>query len=178
MAPMHTRYCVACEEEFRPEIVHCSDCGGELEDRWETESPGLEPVAAEPEPSRPQKDYTAVFHAVDSGSLGRAAARLARADIAFTVTPGFDLMVLHEDSEAAMEILRGRAGAVSMPAGTDSAIVEGRCPACDGHVPDGSVECPECQLVVGNDQSFCESCRSVLDTDDEKCRECGAARGA
>ena len=34
---MRTRYCTNCEEEFRPEILRCSDCGGELEDRYEAQ---------------------------------------------------------------------------------------------------------------------------------------------
>ena len=31
----HVRVCRDCGEEYRPEIVRCADCGGELEDRYE-----------------------------------------------------------------------------------------------------------------------------------------------
>ena len=150
---MHTRHCVACDEEFRPEIVYCSDCGALLEDRWEGE--GAREPEPEPEvPPAPDVDYAPVFHAVDSGAVSRAAARLARAEIPFRVTPGFDLLVPHDALEAAMEVLKGREGALAVVAGADSALVEGRCPACDGHVPQGAIECPECGLVVGNDDSL------------------------
>ena len=40
----HVRVCRDCGEEYRPEIVRCADCGGELEDRYEgetDESPSL-----------------------------------------------------------------------------------------------------------------------------------------
>ena len=31
----HVRVCRECGEEYRPEIVRCADCGGELEDRYD-----------------------------------------------------------------------------------------------------------------------------------------------
>ena len=31
----HVRVCRECGEEYRPEIVRCADCGGELEDHYD-----------------------------------------------------------------------------------------------------------------------------------------------
>ncbi len=46
----HVRVCRDCGEEYRPDIVRCADCGGELVDRF----PGSEhePPAADAEAGR------------------------------------------------------------------------------------------------------------------------------
>ena len=45
----HVRVCRECGEEYRPEVVRCADCGGELEDRFEGEG------AESPPPRRPRR---------------------------------------------------------------------------------------------------------------------------
>ena len=42
--PDHVRVCRDCGEEYRPEIVRCADCGGELEDRYEGEARRASPA--------------------------------------------------------------------------------------------------------------------------------------
>jgi hypothetical protein len=154
---MHTRYCVECEEEFRPEIVHCSDCGALLEDRDEDGSgvtPEPSPDAEPASPSRrPPEGYVRVFDAVDVAAVRKAAARLAAAGLTFHVSgnsAGYDLLVPPEDGDAAIQVLRGRKGAVSRIPESESAAGDARCPACGTGVPAGAAECPECQLVVGD----------------------------
>jgi hypothetical protein len=149
---MHVRYCPACREEFRPEIVSCSDCGATLEDRYE-DQPGPVTVPEPPAdaPQAPREGGYRVFNSGDSAAVRRAAARLARAGIGFRVDPGFDVVVSQADIDAAAEALRGRAGAVSMTPEADAARNEGRCPACDAAVPAGTLECPDCGLAVGDE---------------------------
>jgi hypothetical protein len=152
---MHTRYCPACQEEFRPEIVSCSDCGAILEDRYGDEDAAVQaPLPETPRegPEISREDGFRVFSSSDSAAVQKAAARLRRAGVRVLVNPGFDILVTSADSDAAMEALRGRDGAVSMTPGADSARTEGRCPACGATVPAGAAECPECQLVVGDDE--------------------------
>ena len=156
---MHVRCCPECGEEFRPEIVNCSDCGALLQDRYEDEAgpPAVAPpVAAPPEavegpPSA--DDYAPVFTAIDSVGIRRAAAALADAGVVFRVSgsaTGFRLLVPLGSYDAAMEALRGREGAVSSLPDTDP-VPESHCPSCGAEVPAGAVECPECGLVVGDD---------------------------
>ncbi len=158
---MHTRYCPNCDEEFRPEILRCSDCGGELEDRYEEEDaegqPGAAAKAAEPElPEAPEppEAYQAVFQADDSTSIKDAGDRLAAAGLRFRVAASgiaFRVLVRVEDMPAAAAVLSGSEG--SMVASDDAPPAVGAeggvCPACGASVGAGVRECPECGLVVG-----------------------------
>ena len=49
----HVRVCRECGEEYRPEIVRCADCGGELEDRYEGEGARPSPTRRRRRPPRP-----------------------------------------------------------------------------------------------------------------------------
>lgn len=153
---MHTRYCPNCNDEFRPDIVRCSDCGGELEDRYDEED-GQEPREAQPpEPEAPPEEYLPVFGCMDSAALKEAADVLAAAGVAFRATgcaTGFQLLVRDPDRFAAAVALRGRDGALAIPADTEPAVGAegGACPACGAAVPARAAECPECALVVGGE---------------------------
>jgi hypothetical protein len=157
---VHTRYCTNCEEEFRPEILRCSDCGGELEDRYEEEDTEGRPVVAsrtaEPETPAPPEasdEYRAVFQSIESAPVKEAADGLAAAGLRFRVTAGgsgFTLLVRSEDVPAAAAALSGREGSLLIadaqpPVGAEG----GACPACGSSVAPGVLECPECGLVVG-----------------------------
>jgi hypothetical protein len=151
---MHVRSCPECGEEFRPEIVHCSDCGALLEDRYEGEAPAdaaASPGAPDAPPPLAAEDFILAFSGVDSVTVRRAAARLARAGIPFRLNSAYQVLVPREQGEAAMDALGGREGAVSKSAGSEAAAAEGRCPACEAALPAEAVECPECQLVVGGE---------------------------
>jgi hypothetical protein len=181
---MHTRYCGNCDEEFRPEILRCSDCGGELEDRYEDDdadgTPTAAPKAIEPAPPEPADAYEPVFRSRDSASLKEAADSLAAAGIPFRgdgSAAGFRLLVRSEDMPAAGAALSGKDGSlfVSDEAQPFVGVEGGVCPACGARVPAGVLECPECGLVVGAEPAKCESCGSPLGPADVKCPVCHPA---
>jgi hypothetical protein len=183
---MHVRYCVSCEEEFRPEIVRCSDCGGDLEDRYEEENgEGRGPAnAAETaaDLEEPPAEYLPVFGCRDSQSLKEAAACLAAARIPFRASgssTGFRLLVRKADESAAGVALQGREGtlAVTDDAQPSVSAEGGPCPACGANVPAGALECPECALVVGAEAARCESCGTALGPGDVQCPMCRGPEG-
>jgi len=181
---VHTRYCTNCDEEFRPEILRCSDCGGELEDRYEDEDapdrPVDVPAAAEPEAPEPPEAYQTVFQAGDSTSVKDAADCLAAAGLRVRVAAagiGFRLLVRSEDVSAAGAVLSGKEGSlVSDEAPPFVGVEGGRCPACGASVAAGVVECPGCGLVVGAEPARCESCGAPLGPGDVQCSACHPAR--
>jgi hypothetical protein len=178
---IYTRHCTNCGEEFRPGILRCSDCGGDLEDRYEEEegegSPLEEvetgaPVAPEPPPADQP-----VFYSPDSKSLKESADRLAGAGIAFRATgsgAGFQLLVRSEDLAKAGVALAGREGSLAARDDTqpDVGAEGGGCPACGAKVQAGVLECPECGLVVGAEAAQCHACGSSLGPADVQCPVC------
>jgi tRNA(Ile2) C34 agmatinyltransferase TiaS len=146
---MHIRKCPDCGEEFRPEIVRCSDCGATLVDHWEEEGgaeeqpgPGLE---AEVPPNLPvPSDHRPVASAPSAPEIEPMARRLGEAGIPFAVSGSihqFMLLVPEADVERAMALLAGpEAPAESSPV----------CPAC-GADARGASECPECGLALAAD---------------------------
>jgi hypothetical protein len=181
---MHTRYCVNCEQEFRPEILRCSDCGGDLEDRYEEED-GEWPEranAGDPEVPEPLDDYKPVFACLDSASLKQAADCLAAAGVPFRASgssTGFRLLVRKADESAAGAALQGREGTLAVVDDSQPSVSPegGPCPACGATVPAGVLECPECALVVGAEAARCDSCGSSLGPADIQCPVCRAPEG-
>jgi hypothetical protein len=155
---MHTRYCPSCDDEFRPDIVRCSDCGGELEDRYDDEEDAGEPREATPPPApeAPPEEYRPVFGCMESATLKEAAGVLAAARVPFRATgcsTGFQLLVREADQSAAAAALQGREGVLGVPDDAEPSVGAegGACPACGASVPAAAVECPECGLVVGGE---------------------------
>src|SRR5262245_57378519 len=145
------RVCPDCGEEFRPEIVRCSDCGAMLIDRWEEE----DGAAGEGEPERraPEilpnvripADYAPVATAPSAAEIEPLAHRLGAAGIAFAVNGSvqqFTLLVPEQELERALSVL----GAGDAPAEEAGAP----CPACGADVG-GASECPECGLALKSD---------------------------
>jgi hypothetical protein len=156
---VHTRYCPNCHDEFRPDIVLCSDCGGELEDRYDEQDAEerRDPDAAPPEPEAPPEEYRPVFGCMESAALKEAAASLAAARIPFRATgcsTGFQLLVREADQSAAATALQGREGVLGVPDDAEPSVGAegGACPACGTAVPAAALECPECGLVVGGEE--------------------------
>lgn len=153
MTGEHYRYCVECEEEFRPGIVTCSDCGGPLVDRYEGMAP---PEPAEEDPrSRPgavDPATAATLAVADDGAEAGALARaLAEAGIPYVVQPvgygaGFKVLVPEERLDDA----RAHLPASRRPAPDDFHHEKGyaECPACGRAGVGGLAECPECGLVL------------------------------
>lgn len=149
---MHVRVCPDCGEEFRPEIVTCSDCGATLVDRWEDEGAGA-PEAEVPEGGgaaeilpnvRVPADYEPVASATTASEIEPLAHRLGQEGIAFAVTGSvhlFTLLVPKADLERAVSLL-GQAELEPEPGNA--------CPAC-GADARGAAECPECGLALAAD---------------------------
>jgi hypothetical protein len=176
---MHVRYCVNCEEEFRPEILRCSDCGGDLEDRYEEEDGERpqRPDAGDPEVPEPPDDYRPVFDCLDSASLKQAADCLAAAGVPFRASgssTGFRLLVRKADESAAGAALQGREGTLAVVDDSQPSVSPegGPCPACGASVPGDVLECPGCGLVVGAVPARCDECGAPLGPADAQCSVC------
>jgi hypothetical protein len=176
----HTRTCPDCGEEFRPEIVRCSDCGAELVDRYDDGA--QTPDAAEAAGPEKHDVYSPIFNAIESEAMREAAAALAAGGIGFKATGnslGFQLLVRSEDRAQAIAALGGREGAIRFE--PDSSLSPGQdggpCPACGGAVAAGALECPECQLVVGGAGETCASCGAALTPGEALCQGCGKPTG-
>jgi len=154
---MHVRVCPECGEEFRPDIVSCSDCGAELRDAYDD---GPSPAHAEAPAGRPEPaddaDYAPIFTTIESDVMRDAAAALAKAGIPFRVAgnaTGYQLLVRADDRPRASQALGTRDGAVVFGPEMDAAAAEhgGPCPACGTVLAADVLECPECGLVLGDD---------------------------
>jgi hypothetical protein len=149
IGPMHVRLCPECGEEFRPEIVTCSDCGATLVDHWEGEPEEGEDVPLPPRPetpsaARPPEGFKPVASASTAIEIDPIARTLGAAGIVFAVTGAvnhFSLLVAPEDVERALALL-----------GVGEAPPEAHatCPACGADVQ-GAGECPDCGLALAGD---------------------------
>ena len=147
---MHVRVCVECGEEYRPDIVACADCGGQLEDRHED---GDRTVVAQPAGSAPGPDAAfteTVSQAKAATDLTADADSLIEAGLEVRVRPvpegGYRLLVTAPDLERALSIL-GLLAEEGAPSAEGTAQ---SCPACGVAVRPGVVECPECGLGLGD----------------------------
>jgi hypothetical protein len=163
----HVRVCRDCGEEYRPEIVSCADCGGELEDRFEGDEGGDDAPAAVTvvDPGPDLSGHRPVFVSPRAADLVELADALREAGISFHFLEqpaqeevrqaSYALLVREQDLEAALralaplvapEVEEGEAHAVA------SQFEEGRgyvrCPACGAETREGSPECAECGLAL------------------------------
>jgi hypothetical protein len=157
------KVCRECGEEYRPDILRCADCGGELEARYEEErtswpKPGEAAAVAD---TRPAGDYQPIAWRPTARELTPLADRLVALAIPFYLRPsaseagegaaGYELRVRQEEREAA---LRELAGFEPVPR-IHSADAQGEgetsdCPACGHVVQKQAAECPECGLALGD----------------------------
>jgi hypothetical protein len=161
---MNVRVCPECGEEFRPEIVHCSDCGALLVDH------AAEEVAPSPMAGSP----TGQAHSPSDGAPAPVAfARLVRADRAAAIEPlaerlgkagvpfrvrtvslSFELLVAEGDREEALSVLGDAARPENVSVDDAPFDPEGgyaACPACGSRLAPRAQECPECGLAVGGE---------------------------
>lgn len=172
---MIVKVCRDCGEEYRPEILRCADCGGELEARMEEERaawPGparlQEPRETDP---RPAGDYRSILWNAYAAELTPLADRLMAAEIPFYLRPrlvegggvsGYEIRVRQEERERALReieaLQRGAPGsdedvaAPSPPAGEDGSTGRQlRCPACGASLAHTVAECPDCGLALAGE---------------------------
>ena len=165
----HVRVCRDCGEEYRPEILRCADCGGELEDVL----PGASREAARtPQPEGPAD--TAGFHPLyqtsratdlvpmverlrEAGVPSRLAEQRSDAEGA---PPRYVLLVPEAETRRALAAVTDLVA--PHEAAADVHAVETRfdpdrgylqCPACGAEPPQGAAECPECGLGLSLDEA-------------------------
>jgi hypothetical protein len=154
------KICRECGEEFRPEILRCTDCGGELETRFEEDGTAWpspqdrEEIVPDP---RPAGDYQPIAWSGHAAELTPLADRLVEAGIPFYLRPraseagqgaaGYEVRVRQEEREAALREMAalGPAAAGSPEGGKGPES----CPACGHALTQGALECPDCGLAVG-----------------------------
>ncbi len=184
---MNVRVCPECGEEFRPEIVRCSDCGALLVDRA-VEEDAPSPMAgslhghghsASGGPPAPVA-LARLFRADRASDIEPLAERLGKAGLPYrvrTVQLSFELLIPEEDREKALGVL-GEALRPGLPS-TDDAPFDpesgySACPACGCRLAPRAQECPECGLAVGGepDAGACPRCGQGR-AEGGRCETCG-----
>ena len=154
------KVCRDCGEEYRPEILSCADCGGELEVRYEEQRPAWPTRAAAPaaQDARPAGDYQPIAWSARATELTPLADRLVEAGIPFYLRPrdsdagagaaGYEIRIRQEEREAALREIEALKPAAPAPAPTGAGSQS--CPACGHGLGQAAVECPDCGLVIGD----------------------------
>jgi len=173
---MHVRVCRDCGEEYRPDVVRCADCGGELEDLHEGGTDGAVPAPA-PEAAAPDlAGQRVLFLTPRAADLVPMAERLREASLAYRLaeqrptTEGAPVRyALLVPDEGAKEALRAVADLLAPhDEGGDVHAVETRfdaergyveCPACGARTAPGAAECPDCGLGLGGPEGEVEEPR-------------------
>ena len=186
----HVRVCRECGEEYRPDIVRCADCGGELEDVFEDE--GIPSPARSAPPAPESIDLTGhrvLFESHHAPDLVSLAERLKGAQIAFRLveeavgeasTARYSLVVAEDHARTALEALADllvpHTEAESVHA-LDTSYESGRyvrCPACGAEQGSGRTECAECGLALGPAAPTCPRCGAPLEEEGGACSSCGS----
>jgi len=178
LMPVHVRVCRDCGEEYRPVIVRCADCGGELEDRFEGESEGGAPAAAgREEPAAELVGYRVLFLTPRAADLVPMAERLRETGIEYRLAEAartgggaparYALLVKDADAAGALAALArpGRPPRRQRRESTPSKTRVRRgarlpgMPACGTKTAPGTAECPECGLVLAGGEGEVEEPR-------------------
>jgi predicted amidophosphoribosyltransferase len=158
---MHVRVCPECDEEYRPDIATCADCGADLVDR-QTDEQGR----ALPEPAQAvQPIALAALYSGPAAALKPLADALADAGVPQRFVPipgqsGLTLAVAQDEAARALTALsafhgRGTELGIRELAATFEAQEsehEHACPACGAAVPAGASLCSDCGLDWGGDE--------------------------
>ena len=167
---MLVRVCVACGEEFRPDVLRCSDCGGELVARDDDASSKHAPArrVGSGAPEVPLSDARALAWSHDARDLIPVADALVAASLVFHIAPrqvageerarGYELQVCGADRGVAAKTVAplvtpgsGVTLLADVVAQGSDATDELRCPACEAAVPPGADECAECGLGLAGE---------------------------
>jgi hypothetical protein len=169
---MHVRVCRDCGEEYRPDVVRCADCGGELEDVHEGEEREPSPTVREAPPVE-LSGHRVLFLTPRAADLVPMAERLREAGLEYRLAeqPGpaegapsrYALLVRDEGAAEALRALadlvvpHGEGGdvhAVETRFDAERGYVE--CPACGARTAPGAAECPDCGLGLGGPEGEAE----------------------
>jgi uncharacterized Zn finger protein (UPF0148 family) len=158
------RACRECGEEYRPGVLVCADCGGEVVVRGnEAKAPAAASEAAEHE--APAALPHPLFVSARAQDVVPMCDRLREHGIEHRLTeergtadgapPRYGISVREEDAAAALAAV---ADLIGLHEGGDvRAVAQGfdpergyrQCPACGAAPPAGAIECPECGLGLG-----------------------------
>jgi hypothetical protein len=165
---MHVRVCPECDEEYRPDIAVCADCGAELRDRYENDrgevvgsdgQPVLEPAVAE----EAEAIELAPLFLGAPGDIKPLADALAAEGIPMRLVPaeggrhGLVLWVAAADAERARAVLApfavradelGLTNYALLNATEEDAAGYPTCPACNASLDAGAAFCPDCGLEL------------------------------
>jgi len=167
----HVRVCRECGEEYRPEVVRCADCGGELQDRYEGEGEAS-PAHPAPEEATAAEltGYRVLFMTPRAADLVPLAERLRDTRVLYRLAeqpapaegapPRYALLVRDADAAGALgaiaDIVAPHEDAAGVHA-VETLFDPGRgylqCPACGAEAALGAAECHECGLgLAGGDE--------------------------
>ena len=158
------RACRDCGEEYRPGVLVCADCGGEVVAR------GGEAVATAavtiPEPEATAALAHPLFVSARAMDVVPMCERLRERGIEHRLTeqrgeadgtpPRYGISVREQDAATALAAV---ADLIGLHEGGDvRAVAQAfdpehgylKCPACGASPPKGAVECPECGLGLGS----------------------------
>jgi hypothetical protein len=166
---MLVRICVECGEEFRPDVLRCSDCGGELvahDDQHPGADPGAPALPRAGVPGEPLEAARPIAWSEQARDLIPFADRLVEGGLVFRIgpraeagekaPPGFALRVADKDHEPATRLLAPfvtpESGVTLLaPVPAEEETGGSTCPACDTSLPPGAEQCPECGLAFGGE---------------------------
>jgi uncharacterized OB-fold protein len=175
--PVHVRVCRDCGEEYRPEVVRCADCGGDLEDHFEGAEEGAAEAAGRSEEPAPElAGYRALFLTPRAADLVPMAERLREARVEYRLAeqPGagegapsrYALLVRDADAAGALGTLadlvaphEDTAGVHAVETRFDAEHGYVACPACGARTAPGAAECPECGLGLAGGEGEAEGPR-------------------
>lgn len=163
---MHVRVCPECDEEYRPDISVCADCGGELVDHFEDEHGRVVTAAGEVlDPAVAQEREGILLQPLYSGppaGIKPLADALVAAEVPMRLVPdpnparGLVLAVAAED------VARAKATVGPLLRDSELDVVDlspddapeghvgySACPACEAPLAPGAVYCPDCGLELG-----------------------------
>jgi hypothetical protein len=171
---MQVRVCRDCGEEYRPDIVRCADCGGELEDVHEGENEGAPP--SPPEAADDLSGHRVLFLTPRAADLVPMAERLRETGLEYRLAeqpgpaegapPRYALLVRDERVADGLRALAdlvapheegGDVHAVETRFDAERGYVE--CPACGTRIASKTSECPECGLGLGGPEGEVEGPR-------------------
>jgi hypothetical protein len=166
----HVRVCRDCGEEYRPEILRCADCGGELEDRYPGRDEPAAPPPPDPAPAAELAGHRVLYQTARATDLVPLAERLRQAQVEYRLAeqpaavegapPRYAIVVKDGDAQGALAALseliapaEGAADVHAIETRFDPEQGYLQCPACGATPPPGAPECPECGLGLGGGEA-------------------------